>query len=71
MDLAERKKSQAIEQDVQSIDSRPVFTKEQILMSASYQNKRDLLDALLKDGESYTMETVNKTIKGFMERKVD
>lgn len=47
-----------------------VFTKEQILFSAAYKSRRDLVSALLEDGKRYTLETVNKKIEEFMKGKV-
>lgn len=46
------------------------FTKEQILASAKYQNRRDLVNALLNDGEVYTMEAVDGMINNFMKGRV-
>lgn len=46
------------------------FTKEQLLCSEKYSNKRDLVDALLDEKKSYTIETVDKMIDEFMKGKV-
>lgn len=47
-----------------------VFTKEQILASKKYKNRRDVLGAILKDGGSYTLEQVDSLLEKFMKGKV-
>lgn len=46
------------------------FSKEQILASARYANRRDLVDALLDEKESYTLETVDNMIENYMKGQV-
>lgn len=46
------------------------FSKEQILASARYRNRRDLVAALLDDRKEYTIEEVEEVINGFMKGKV-
>ena len=46
------------------------FSKEQILASARYANRRDLMDALLDEKESYTLETVDNMIENYMKGRV-
>lgn len=46
------------------------FTKEQLLGSQRYQDKRDLLQALLESGKKYTISEVNQKIENFMKGKV-
>lgn len=41
------------------------FSKEQILASARYANRRDLVDALLDKDKSYTFETVDNMIEKY------
>lgn len=60
-DSAENVKAEPIEQK---------FSKEQILASAKYANKRDLVDALLTNSEKYTMEEIDKKISNYLEGKV-
>ncbi len=55
-----------LKQDV----SNTSFVKEQILVSAKYQHRRDLLNALLQDGESYSLETIDKKIEDYMKGPV-
>jgi hypothetical protein len=48
----------------------PTFGKEQILKSRRYEERRDLLAALLKDGERYSHADVQALVDGFMKGKV-
>ena len=47
-----------------------LFTKEQILASKKYSNRRDVLGAILSDGKEYTDEQVNSLLEKFMKGKV-
>ena len=47
------------------------YTKEQILHAKKYENRKDLLNALLKDGELYTMQQAEKSIEDFMKGQVN
>ena len=47
-----------------------LFTKEQILTSNKYANRRDVLGAILKDGCTYSFEKVDSLIEKFMKGKV-
>lgn len=46
------------------------FTKEQILKSKNYRDKRDLINALLVNGRSYDLNEVDKMIEEFMKGSV-
>ena len=46
------------------------YEKEQILASAKYKKRRDLVDALLEPGKKYTMKTVDNLIKTYMKGQV-
>ena len=46
------------------------FEREQLLASARYRDKRDLVEALLKDNEKYTIEIVDRLIDEFMKGQV-
>ena len=46
------------------------YTKEQLLKSKRYADNRDVLSAVLKDNNSYTLETVDKLIKDFKRKRV-
>lgn len=47
------------------------YTKEQIVKSDKYKNRKDLLNALLEDGRNYTIEAVEQRIKAFMKGTVN
>ncbi|MCM1231165.1 MAG: hypothetical protein NC245_00785 [Muribaculum sp.] len=51
-------------------NAEPMFSKSQLVRCSKYHDRRDLVDALLDDGEKYTMEQVDKMIDGFMKGKV-
>ena len=46
------------------------FSKEQILASARYANRRDLVDALLDKDKSNTFETVDNMIEKYKKGQV-
>lgn len=46
------------------------FSKAQLLKSAQYQDQRDLLCALLEDGQRYSLTEVNKRIQEFLKREM-
>jgi len=47
-----------------------VFTKAQLVASQRYVHRRDLIDALLEDGKTYTLNEVDALIEKFMKGKV-
>ena len=49
----------------------PTFTKAQLMASKRYQNKVDLVDALIADGKVYTLDEVDKIIDSFLKGKVE
>lgn len=51
-------------------EAAPKFLKAQLLRSARYQTRRDLLGALLKDGVRYTLEEADSAIENYMKGKV-
>lgn len=46
------------------------FTKEQLLKSQRYRERRDLLTALLEDGKMYSHDDAERLIEEFMKGKV-
>lgn len=46
------------------------FTKEQLIKSARYVHRVDLINALLKDNGTYTLSEVDKKINDFMKGAV-
>lgn len=47
-----------------------MFTKEQILASKKYANRRDVLGAILSDDCAYSIEKVDSLLEKFMKGKV-
>lgn len=56
---AARKSNEKMEQMEQK------FSKEQILTSARYADRRDLVDAILDEGKSYTRKMVDDMIEKY------
>lgn len=53
------------------IEQISAYTKEQILASKKYENRRDILGVLLADGEEYTTDKVDTLLDKFMKGKVN
>ena len=47
-----------------------VFTKQQLAESKRYKKKRDLLEALLENGKTYTIAQVDKIIGDYLKKDV-
>ena len=45
------------------------YSKEQILLSQAYANRKDILNVILKDGD-YTIEAVDKLLENFLKKEV-
>lgn len=46
------------------------FSKEQLIASERFRERRDILEALLTDGELYTVNAVEEKIERYMKGKV-
>ncbi|MCI9602528.1 MAG: hypothetical protein HFI17_18945 [Lachnospiraceae bacterium] len=46
------------------------FSKEQLLASERFRNRRDLTEALLDAGKSYTVKAAEEKIQNYMKGKV-
>ena len=46
------------------------FSKEQLLVSERFRDRRDITEALLDDGELYTVKAVEEKIEHYMKGKV-
>lgn len=46
------------------------FTKQQLVTSKKYAERKDLLNALLVDGKSYSLIEVEEILNGFLKGKV-
>lgn len=66
--MAARKKVNDTTEEVQTAERK--FRKEQIVSSAKYVNRSDLVEALLDDKEEYTLAQVDDLMKEFMKGKV-
>ena len=55
----------------ENVEMNAVYTKEQILNSKKYKNRRNVLGAILVDGKEYTIEEVDSLLKKFMKGKVN
>lgn len=47
------------------------FLKGAFLNSKTYKNQRDLIDAILEDGKTYTTKEVNELLQKELKRKVE
>jgi len=48
-----------------------LFTKEQVLASKRYADRRDALGVVLADGKEYTLKEVDALLEKFMKGKVN
>ena len=64
--MVKKVNSEAVEVEIPS----STFSKEQLLKSQRYHERRDLLTALLKDGKQYSHVDVQTLIDDFMKGKV-
>lgn len=51
--------------------TKEAFTREQLVESKRYKNRRDLLNALLDDSGAYTVAEVDKKISDYLGKKVE
>lgn len=61
-------KTKAKEKEIEQISA---YSKEQILTSKKYENRRDILGVLLADGNEYTFDDVDSLLDKFMKGKVN
>lgn len=55
----------------EEISESSKFTKEQLVQSKRYVNRKDLLNVLLQTEKLYSLEEVDGLIEDFMKGKVD
>ena len=66
------KKEKAVPDKTATVENAALqYTKESIINSEKYKNRADILNVLLKDDQTYTLETVDKMIDKFMKGKVN
>lgn len=51
-------------------EKEPVFEKKAIARSAKYKDKVDLVNALLEDGEEYSLKQTDKIIADYLSKEV-
>ena len=51
-------------------DHEILYSKEQIIASKKYSNRKDILNVLLKDDEEYTFSRIDEIIENFMNKEV-
>jgi len=67
--MTEKKKAvETIPETARAAENK--FSKEQLLMSERFRNRRDIADALLDDGVLYTVKDVEQKIENYMKGKV-
>jgi hypothetical protein len=63
MDMSDKKKEAEVKV------TEPEFTKDQVVSSAKYSDKKDVITALWTDGSKKTLSKVDAMIKDFMEKE--
>lgn len=66
--MAIRKTTKTAAKEAEKIESE--FSKNQLLAAKRFSGKRDILEALLSDDETYTVKTVEQMIEDYMKGKV-
>lgn len=51
-------------------DDEILYSKEQIITSKKYSNRKDILNVLLKDDEEYSFSRIDEIIEEFMHKEV-
>jgi hypothetical protein len=51
-------------------DDEVLYSKEQIITSKKYSNRKDILNVLLKDDEEYSFSRIDEIIEEFMNKEV-
>lgn len=67
--MAKGKGSAAVAEKNAELNERK-FTKEQIIASARYRNRKDMVSAMLDDGKTYTITEVDQKVDHIMKGKV-
>ena len=63
-----RKKAGVMQEDTKKTENR--FSKEQLISSARFQERKDIVNALLNEEELYTIKDVEEKIKNYMKGEV-
>lgn len=67
--MAVRKTTKTAAKEAEKVESK--FSKNQLLAAKRFSGKRDILEALLSDDETYTVKTVEQMIEDYMKGKVN
>ncbi|WP_338998273.1 hypothetical protein LC560_07740 [Fusobacterium animalis] len=51
-------------------DDEILYSKEQIIASKKYSNRKDILNVLLKEDEEYSFSRIDEIIENFMNKEV-
>ena len=57
-------------EEAKVVAKETAYTKEQILKSKKYKDRKDVLNVVLRDDSTYTLKEVDNAIKTFMKREV-
>lgn len=69
--MAKKEKPDERDAEISAATSVPGYTKQQFLSSEQYTfQQKDVLNALLKDGERYSTQQVSKMIEKFLNKEV-
>ena len=68
-DTASNSSKDDAKKDVKKAE-KATFSKEQLVNSVKYADKKDILTVVLKDDTLYSFEDVDKEVTNFLERKV-
>ena len=60
--------SEVVQTEAVKVENK--FSKEQLLMSKHFRDRRDIVAALLDDGNVYTVQFVEEKIEKYMKGKV-
>jgi hypothetical protein len=71
MNLKKEEKSEGANGSDQAIAAIPAFTKQQFLASKQRADQKDLLNALLVDGQTYNNDQVDGIISEFLGKAVE
>ncbi len=68
--MTEKKVRKKAKENTGAEAAEPLFTKEQLLASGRFRGRRDMAEALLEEGQSYTVRDVEEKIKEYQKGKV-
>jgi len=68
-----KKKDEILQKEQENIteDVQDGFTKEQLIKSKKYEDKRDILNVILEDKELYSISKVDEMIEVFLKEEVE